>query len=91
MPKKLTLALALLLPAAARQSQTEPHTRSHATAKITVHSSEAKPYDQTAGPALVEIRLNETFTGDIEGESPVRALQVQRNDHSAPAFDCRLQ
>ncbi|HET6181668.1 MAG TPA: DUF3224 domain-containing protein [Candidatus Sulfotelmatobacter sp.] len=32
---------------------------------------------------LVEIRLDETFTGDIAGESPVRALQVQRNDHSA--------
>jgi hypothetical protein len=32
---------------------------------------------------LVEIRLTETFTGDIEGESPVRALQVLRDDRSA--------
>ena len=68
---------------AIRQSQTESRTRAHAEAKITVQSSEAKPYDQTAGPALVEIRLSETFTGDIDGESPVRALQVLRNDHSA--------
>ena len=31
----------------------------------------------------MEVRLTETFTGDIEGESPVRALQVLRNDKSA--------
>jgi len=65
------------------QSQMEPCTRAHAKAKTTVQSSEAKPYDQTAGPALMEIRLNETFIGDIDGESPVRALQVLRDDHSA--------
>jgi hypothetical protein len=64
-------------------SQTEPRTRARAKAKITVQSSEAKPYDQTASPALMEIRLSETFTGDIDGESPVRALQVLRDDHSA--------
>jgi len=65
------------------QSQTEPRTRTRAEAKITVQSSEAKPYDQTASPALMEIRLNETFTGDIDGESSVRALQVLRDDQSA--------
>ncbi len=65
------------------QSQTKPRTRARAKAKITVQSSEAKPYDQTASPALMEIRLSETFTGDIDGESPVRALQVLRDDHSA--------
>jgi hypothetical protein len=54
-----------------------------AEARITVRSSEAEAYDQTGGPALVEIRLTETFTGDIEGESPVRALQVLRGDKSA--------
>ena len=68
---------------AAGQSQTKPPTRARAKAKITVQSSEAQPYDQSASPALMEIRLNETFTGDIEGESPVRALQVLRDDHSA--------
>jgi hypothetical protein len=61
----------------------KPNTRAHAKAKITVQSSEAKPYDETMNPALSEIRINETFSGDIDGESPVRALQVLRNDHSA--------
>jgi hypothetical protein len=63
------------------QSRTKPRTR--ARAKITVQASEASPYDQTASPALVEIRLSETLTGDIEGESSVRALQVLRDDKSA--------
>jgi hypothetical protein len=65
------------------QSQAESRTRTRAQAKITVQSSEATPYDQTASPALMEIRLTETFTGDIDGESPVRALQVLSDDHSA--------
>jgi Protein of unknown function (DUF3224) len=43
----------------------------------------ANPYDQTATPALLEVRLSERFTGDIDGESPVRALQVLRDDRSA--------
>lgn len=54
-----------------------------AEAKIIVHSSEAKPYDQTASPALMELRLSETFSGDIDGESTVRALEVVRDDRSA--------
>src|SRR5262245_52751521 len=65
------------------QSQTGPRLRATATAQITVENSEAKPYDQTERPALVEIRLSETFAGDIDGESPVRALQVLRDDQSA--------
>ena len=65
------------------QGQAEPRTRARAKAKIIVQSSEAKPYDQTAIPALMEIRISETFTGDIDGESPVRALQVLRDDKSA--------
>src|SRR5437763_12283555 len=65
------------------QSQAKPRTRARAKAKIIVHSSESKPYDQDASPALMEIRLSEIFTGDIDGESPVRALQVLRDDHSA--------
>ena len=69
--------------AANAQSGKEPRTHAKAKAKITVQSSEAKPYDQTAGPALMELRLNETFTGDIAGDSPVRALQVLRDDQSA--------
>jgi len=69
--------------AAGRQRQTAPHTRTHAKAKITVHRSEAKPYDQTSGPTLMEIHISETFTGDIDGESTVRALALQRDDKSA--------
>lgn len=62
---------------------TEPPTHSHAAAKITVQSSEARPYDQTASPALMETHISETFTGDIDGESTVRALQVVRDNRSA--------
>ena len=65
------------------QSQTQPRKRARAEAKITVHSSEAKPYDQIASPALVEIHLNETFSGDLDGESTVRALQVRGDDRSS--------
>ena len=65
------------------QPQLEPHRRARAEAKITVQGAEAKPYDQSASPPLLEIRLSETFTGDIDGESTVRALQVRRNDQSA--------
>jgi hypothetical protein len=50
--------------------------RARAVAKVTVQSSEAKPYDQTAGPALMEVSIRERFTGDIDGESTVRASQV---------------
>jgi uncharacterized protein DUF3224 len=63
--------------------QTKPQPRARAKAKITVQNSEARPYDQTAGPALMEIRLSETFTGDIDGESRVHALPVLREDRSA--------
>jgi hypothetical protein len=65
------------------QSRRKLRTRARAKAKIAVQSSEAKPYDQTASPALVEVGLIETFSGDIEGESLVRALQVLRDDKSA--------
>ena len=64
-------------------SATKPPVRVRATARITVQSSDATPYDQTTGPVLSEIRLTEAFSGDIEGQSLVRALQVQRDDKSA--------
>ena len=65
------------------QAETRPRAPARAETKITVQSSEATPYDETVSPALMEIRLVETFSGDIEGESPVRALQVLRDDQSA--------
>jgi Protein of unknown function (DUF3224) len=61
----------------------KPRTRERAKAKVTVQNSEANPYDQTANSALIEIHLSETFIGDIDGESPVRALQLLRKDRSA--------
>ena len=67
--------------ATASKSQRESHTR--ATAKVTVQSSEAKPYEQTGGSSLMELRINETFTGEIDGESEARAFQVLREDKSA--------
>jgi len=66
---------------AAAQSRREPRRR--ATAKITVQNAETRPYDQTTRPSLVEIRLFEIFTGEIEGESPVRALEVLHPDGTA--------
>jgi hypothetical protein len=51
-------------------------TRVRAEAKIAVEHSEATPYDQSTNTALVD-------TGDIDGKSTVRALQVRRDDQSA--------
>jgi hypothetical protein len=65
------------------QSRIEEPTRVRAGAKIAVLSSQAEPYDKTAGPALMEVHLSETFVGDIEGYSPVRSLQILRDDKSA--------
>jgi hypothetical protein len=64
-------------------SPTVPQTRKRAVAKVAVQNYEANPYDQSTGPALLDVRLSETFTGDINGESPVRALEIRRHDRSA--------
>jgi ketosteroid isomerase-like protein len=66
----------------ARQDAAQ-HTRTRAKATITVHRFEAKPYDESENPALLDVRLSETFAGDIAGESDVRALQVRRDDGTA--------
>jgi hypothetical protein len=68
---------------AGQHSHSKPHERTRANATVTVQSSDAKPYDQTVSPALHEIRISERFTGDIDGESLVRALQILRDDKSA--------
>lgn len=81
--RTVIISLMTCLTADAQPAKETKHTRTRAEAKISVQNSEAKPYDQTAGPALKELHLNEIFTGDIEGESPVRALQVQSGEHSA--------
>ena len=60
-----------------------PPARGTATAKIAVRNSETRPYDESAGPVLAVLSLDETFSGDWEGESTVRALQLRRDDGSA--------
>ena len=66
--------------------------RIRSEAKITVQSSKAIPYDQTASPALLEIRLSETFSGGIDGKSTVRALQASDdNGHASMAMLQRFQ
>lgn len=61
----------------------EPGTRTHAVAEVTVQNRQAATYDHTAGPVLEEIKITERFSGDIDGESTVRALEVQREDRSS--------
>jgi hypothetical protein len=74
----------LLAASAQSVKKTDPMNPAHARAstKITVQSSEAKPYETTS-PTLVEIHISEKFLGDIDGESSVRALQMQRDDKFA--------
>jgi hypothetical protein len=60
-----------------------PQVHSTAKAKIVVQNSKATSYDEAASPALLEVHLTEMFSGDIEGESAVRALEVLREDKSA--------
>lgn len=69
--------------AAGAQPTREPHTSKRAQAKVTVQSSETIPYDQATSPTLSEVHITEAFAGDIEAESTVRALQIQRENHSA--------
>ena len=55
-----------------------------ASAVITVHKYEPATYDEpAAGPALVRIHVEESFSGDIEGEGVVEFLQVARAGGSA--------
>lgn len=58
-------------------TQPDPQSRAHAEATVTVHDSHSAPFDQGAGPVLSELRLNETFAGDIDGQLSVRAFEVR--------------
>ena len=59
-------------------------TKHRATGHTAVRSYEPTPFDEMAdGPSLVEIRVKELFTGDIEGEGTARAIQATRPDGSA--------
>ena len=59
-------------------------TMRRANGQTHVTSYEPTPYDVIAdGPSLLEVRVDETFTGDIEGEGTVRVIQAARKDGSA--------
>jgi hypothetical protein len=58
--------------------------KTKAGGKIDVKSYEPVTYDEPKdGPKLSEIRVTETFTGDVQGDGTVRFLQAQRADGSA--------
>jgi hypothetical protein len=55
-----------------------------ATGHTEVKTYAPTAYDEVAdGPSLLEIRVNETFSGDIEGEGTARVIQAARKDGSA--------
>jgi hypothetical protein len=56
----------------------------HATGHIEVKTYVPTSFDEIVdGPALVEIQVTETFTGDIQGDGTVRFIQAARQDGSA--------
>lgn len=58
--------------------------RTMARGRIEVRSHERHPYEERQeGPDLVEIRVSESFVGDIEGDGAVRFLQALHKDGSA--------
>jgi Protein of unknown function (DUF3224) len=66
-----------------QQSLAEPRARAHAAATVTVQDHRANPFDEGAGPALIEICITESFAGDLDGESKARAFQVVHGDRSS--------
>jgi hypothetical protein len=64
-------------------SKSYGRTRAHAETKVVVHSSQSTPFEESTGPALMEVAIQERFAGEIDGESIVRALQVRHRDGSA--------
>jgi hypothetical protein len=55
-----------------------------AIAKITVATYKPVPYEEpAAGPALSRIHVEESFSGDIEGDGVVEFLQASRPDGTA--------
>ena len=58
--------------------------RARASAVITVHKYEPSAYHEPAdGPVLTRIHVQESFSGDIEGDGAVEFLQAGRADGSA--------
>jgi hypothetical protein len=68
----------------AKRSSSMSSTRFRATGRTEVKTYEPTVYDESAaGPLLSEIRVSETFSGDVEGEGTVRVIQAARQDKSA--------
>jgi hypothetical protein len=57
--------------------------REHAEATVTVERRQSSPFAEGAGPALLELGLEERFCGDWDGKSTVRALQIAHSDRSS--------
>jgi CO dehydrogenase/acetyl-CoA synthase gamma subunit (corrinoid Fe-S protein) len=58
--------------------------KTNATGRIDVQTYEPQPYEEVdEGPNLVEIRVSETFSGDIEGDGVARFLQAVHKDGTA--------
>jgi Protein of unknown function (DUF3224) len=58
--------------------------RARASGVITVHKYEPSAYDEPAeGPVLTRIHVQESFSGDIQGDGVVEFLQAGRADGSA--------
>jgi hypothetical protein len=55
----------------------------HAKGWINVTSYDAKPYDETGGLSIAEVRVTEEFTGDFVGTGTVRFQMVSRVGGSA--------
>ena len=64
------------------QLESSPSLKKRATANVAVKNRESDRYDQFGGIDLVELRLRESFSGEMDGESEVRALQVIKSDGS---------
>jgi hypothetical protein len=63
-------------------TETTAHTRANAV--ITVRTYEPAAYgEQAEGPALSRIHVEESFSGDINGDGVVEFLQAAREDGSA--------
>ena len=58
--------------------------RTPASGQINVRKYEPSTYDQpTGGPALVQIHVEEEFSGDIEGSGVAEFLQTARSESEA--------
>ena len=68
----------------AEGSATMTGTKQRATGHTEVKRYEPTPYDELAdGPSLLEVHVDERFSGDIEGEGTVRVIQAVHEDGSA--------